>query len=279
MTDQMFKPGYEGARPSTRLTGPEKQRLLLGKAALVERLHTALLTMAAMEGRASLGIGTGATPAHLEEFADRVGQEKEPEPPARFQPTAAQVSDMDKALGFLEGLRPAFFKVVLLRALHEFAKENGEQGDWPWKRIGGFFGLSERWAESAYDAAIIQAARRSGLLPMCSQDHSVLVVAVWHDRAWLTNLSTTADPRAAVANLKVKSPIALESAFAVWVAGQPVAKRVVELAKPGMRNLLSHGSWYKANPDAVAETLVDVARSVAADWLIEDIAIKGRLAA
>jgi hypothetical protein len=275
----MFKPEYDGDHASTRLSGPEKQAFRMHRAALVRRIQDAMLTLSVQASAGPMGYQIGGTPKHLVEFSDRVG-EKVPLPPrAKFRPTAAQVSDMPNALQLLDGLTRPFFKVVMLRALHDFAKENDEPTVWTWKQIGGEFGLSESWAESAYDAAVVQAARRSGLLPAAPADYAVLAVAVWHDRGWLTNLSTAADPRQAVANLKGKSPIRLEQAVTIWTAGQPLARRIVEEVKPEIRNRLSHGAWYKVHPDALVEALIDRARTIGAAWMIEDIAVKGVLAA
>lgn len=268
MTDAMFKPGYDGERPSPRLTGPERQTLLQRKAAIVRRLHDAMLTMSVMGGTMNLGVGNGA-PAYIEEFGDRVSQEVEEAPRARFKPTAAQVSDFNAALGLLEGLRPHFFKVVLFRALDEFARENGEIGDWPWRKVGAFFGLSDKWAEGVYNAAIIQAARRSGLLPIVSQEHAVLVCSVWIDHAWLSQLSTSTDPRHDIANLRVKSPVRLTSSFAIWTAGKPLAKRLMDAVKPEISN--DHASWYRANPDVLAELLIRKAQEMGASWHLEDL--------
>lgn len=279
MSDQMFKPEYEGVRPTTVLTGPERQDLRAGKPDLVKRLHTAMLTMSVVDGSGPRGFVTGSVPAHIVEFADRVGEEKATPPKSKFEPTAAQVSDMDRALQLLEGLRPRYLKVVLLRALHGFSKECGEPGDWPWESIGGMFGLSESWAKSAYDAAIIQAARRSGLLPKTSTDHAVLAVAAWVDRGWLTNLSTAPDPRQSASNLRTKSPVKIDQAFAFWVAGPPAAKRVVDDARRSMRNLQSHGSWFKAHPDSVADVLVQCAQAAEIAWMFDELPIQGRVAA
>lgn len=279
MTDAMFKPGYEGERPSTVLTMPERQQFRQARADLIRRIHAAMLTLGALGGTMDLGIVTGGTPEHIVEFGDRVGEEQAQAPRTKFRPSASQVSDMDKALRLLEGLRPAYFKVVYFRALNEFGRENGEPGDWPWGKIGGYFGLSDRWAESAYDAAIVQAARRSGVLPMVTRDFAVVVAAAWVDRAWLTNVGTAADPRQAVSNLRSKSPVKIEQAFAIWTDGQPVAKRLVTDVRAGMRNLLSHGAWYKVHPDTVNERLVTRAREINAGWMIDDIPLSGLIAA
>lgn len=273
-SDQMFKPGYEGDRPATTMTAPERQTLRLAKGQLIRRLHDAMMTMSVLKGAGGQGIGAGATPPHIVEFADRVGEEKAAPVSIPFRPTAAQVSDMDAALRLLEGLRPAYFKVVFFRALDEFARYCGEPSPWPWAAIGGYFGMSDRWAESAYDAAIIQAARRSGVLPKVPTDFAVLAVSVWVDRGWLTNISTAGDPRQSLSNLRGKSPVRIEDAYAIWVAGQPLAKRVAEETRRSLRNLCSHGSWYKAHPDSVSEQLIQAARSVDAGWMLDEISIR-----
>lgn len=279
MKDALFKPGYDGARLSQTLSAPERQTFRQAKHELVRRIHDAMLTLTVLDGAGPAGVRTGSVPAHIVEFADRIGEEQAEPPRPRFKPSAAQVSAMPGALELLEGLTKPIFKVVMLRALDEFDREQGGRGLWSWKEIGGQFGLSDRWAEAAYEAALVQAARRSGLLPAVSREHGVLAVAVWLDRAWVTNLSTAADPRQAAANLRVKSPIKPEQAFAIWVPGPPAAKRLVDQVKPLMRGLLSHGSWYKIHPDSLAETLIEQARACQIDWMIEDIHVRSALAA
>jgi hypothetical protein len=270
-TDDIYKPGYEGERPSTRLTGPERQVFLQAKRGLVRRIHDAMMVLSVEGAAAELGLGTGS-PSYLVEFSDKVGQEKEAAPVPRFRPTPAQVSDCGRALELLEGLTRTHIKVVMLRALDEFAREiDNPPGEWPWSKIGAHFGYSDRWAEEAYTAAIVQAARRAGVLPMVSRDHAVVVVSVWVDRGWLTSISTTADPRQELANLRAKSPVRLEQAFTFWMAGSTVTKRVATEAKADMRALHSHGGWYKANPDTVADILVRTAREAGAGWHFEEI--------
>lgn len=278
-TDGMFKPEYEGDRPKATLSGPEKQQLRLMKAAVVDRLHSAMLTLTVLKGEGPGALRAAGCPQHLVEFSDRVGEEAIEAPRAKWEPTAAQVSDVPKALALLDGLRKPYYTVVKLRALEVFARENDESSPWPWERIGELFGLSGHWAEDVYDAAIVQAARRAGFLPMVSNDYGVVIAAVWSDRAWLSNLSTAADPRAAIANLRTKSPVRLEQAVIVWVAGAPLAKRIVDGVKPKLRGVLSHGSWFKANPDTLVNDVVEAARDSGADWLIEEVAVRGALAA
>lgn len=278
MSIEIFKPDYDGLRGSPRLSGPEAQALRLEKPALVRRLHDAVLTLQLQKGGAPAAVGSGS-PAHIVEFSDRVGEEMPPPPRATFQPTAAQVSDMPVALALLNGLRRPFYRVVYLRALDEFARENGERSDWTWAKIGAACGFSDRWAESAYQAAIVQAARASGLLPAVTADYAVVIAGVYQRGVWLTNIGTAADPRQAVYNLRSKSPVRLDDACAVWVAGSPVAKRIVDELKPEMRSLLDHGAWYKTNPDVMIERVAAKAREINAGWHIEDIKIGAVLAA
>lgn len=277
-TDAMFKPEYEGERPASTLTGPERQMLRLAKRAVVDRLHTAMLTQCAIDGEGPMGMAAGAI-SHIVEFSDRVGEEQAEVERARFRPSPADVDDMPKALALLNGLRKVYYTVVKMRALDEFARDEGETGPFPWEVIGAAFGLSGRWAEDAYDAAIVQACRRAGVLPMKQLEHALTVFAVWAHGGWLTNLGTAADPRAAVANLKAKSPIRPELAFAIWVAGPPVAKRIFDGLKSDVRGLHSHGAWYKAHPDVLAEKAVALAREINADWMIDDIPVSERRAA
>lgn len=276
---EMFKAEYEGERPKGTISGPEKQKLLLVKHAIIDRLHAAMLTLNVMQGAGPAGLRAAGCPQHLVEFADRIGEEEIEAPRVRWEPSAAIVSDMPKALALLDGLRKPYYTVVKLRALEMFARDNGETGPWPWDKIGHHFGFSASWAQDVYDAAIIQAARRSGLLPMVSADFGIVVAATWADRAWLTNLSTATDPRAAVANLRVKSPIPIEQADVVWVPGVQAARLILEAVRPNLRGVRSHGSWYKANPDTLRQTLVEAARDLGQNWLIEEIRTRGPLAA
>jgi len=273
--DAMFKPGYEGDRLATTTTGPERQALRLARGQLIRRLHDAMMTMSVQPARGGLGLAAGGTPSHIVEFSDRVGEERADPVPLPFKPTAAQVSDMGPALALLEGLRPAYFKVVFLRAVDEWARYCGDRGPWPWAAIGGKFGMSDRWAEAAYDAAIVQAARRAGILPKVSTDYAILAASSWVDHGWMTNISTAADPRQALSNLRGKSPVRIEDAYAIWVAGQPVAKRVAEDLRRSMQNLCSHGSWFRAHPDTVSQRLIEIARSFDAGWVADEIALGG----
>lgn len=277
-TEAMFKPDYDGERPVTTLTGPERQMVRQAKHAVVDRLHRAMLTQCAIDGEGPLGLSNGGVD-YIVEFGDRVGEEQEERQRAKFRPSPLDVDDMPRALALMNGLRKTYYTVVKMRALDEFAREEGETGPFPWDVIGDVFGLSARWAEDAYDAAIVQACRRAGILPMKQLEHGLTIFAVWAVGGWITNVGTAQDPRAAVANLKAKSPVKPEMAFAIWVAGPPVAKRIFDALKLELRGLHSHGAWYKAHPDVLAEKIVGLARDINADWMIDDIPVSERRAA
>lgn len=270
MNDEIFKPGYDGERPSTRLTGPEKQTFLKQKAELVDRLHNAMLTLRSVGGGHDLRIKSNA-PEYIQEFGDRVGEEDKGATRAIFRPSGAMVDDMLNALQLLDGVRPDFRKVLELRAIDTFQRDEGEQGDWPWDKIGTLMGMSGVWAEAAYDACIVQAARRAGLLPMISLDHAIVSVAVFNGHVWLSSISTAGDPRQESWILRSRSPVPLEQGFALWTAGKPLTKRVLEAAKPELRARLSHGSWYKVGPNAMADILIQAARQTDTPWYLEEL--------
>jgi hypothetical protein len=278
-SDPMFKPEYDGERPKSSLSAPERQQLRQVKAAVIERLHTAMLTLNVMQGAGPLGLRAAGVPQHIVEFSDRVGEEAQEAPRPRFKPTAAEVSDMPHALALLDGLRKPYYTVVKLRALETFARENGESSPWPWERIGALFGLSAYWAQDVYDAAIVQACRRAGLLPLVSMDHAVLIVGCWLRGAWLTNVSTAADPRAALHNLRGKSPIAFEQAVAMWVPSAATAKAVVDRFKAQNRGAIDHASWFKLNPETVETEARRIAQASNIGWMAEDLPVRGAIAA
>lgn len=278
-TTEMFKPDFDGERPKATLSGPERERLHLGKAALIDRLHSALLTLDNMQGAGPAQLRAAGCPQHLVEFADRIGEEATEVRRTPWEPSAAQVSDMPKALALLDGLRKPYYTVVKLRALEVWARENAEAGPWPWDRIGEVFGLSSRWAQDVYDAAIIQAARRAGVLPAVSMDHAVLIVGCWIDRGWLTNISTAENPRAALQNLRGKSPIKFEQAVALWVPRAGVAKSVVEELKRRHRGAVDHAAWYKLHPDVVETDARSIAQGLNAASMAEDLPARSALAA
>jgi hypothetical protein len=268
--DTIFKTGYDGVRPSTSLSGPEKQIFREARTDLRRRVHDAMLCLSVSQGPDDLRVRGGA-PESLTEFSDMVGREKDPEPRPRFRPTAAQIDDVPAALGLMEGLTKVHFKVVFLRALDEFGS-----ADWPWHKIGGTFGMSDRWAESAHDAAMVQAARRAGVLPMATRDYAILVTSAYidavrpADRHWRTHVATSADPRQEASNMRSKSPIKLDGAVAIWTPGQPVAKRVVQEAKRTLPQAL-HGSWVRIAPEEMIDRLVQTARSCGSTWHLEEL--------
>lgn len=279
-TDTMFKPDYDGERPKATLSGPEQNQHRLVKRAVIDRLHRALLTLGVMPRAGPRANLAGGSPSYIVEFSDKVGAEVEELRRARWEPSNADVSDMLPALELLQGLHRPFIKVVTLRALNEFAIDQGETEPFTWDIIGEECGgMSSRWAEDAYSAVIVQATRRAGLLPMVSRDYGVVVVAFWLDRGWLSKLATASDPRQAVSNTKAGSPLRPEQAYAVWMPGRGEAQRVMEALRPNLRGTHSHSAYFKVHPDVLAEQIIETARTLGVDWTFEDIAVKGALAA
>jgi hypothetical protein len=279
-TDTLYKPDFDGERPNATLSGPERNQHRLVKRAVIDRVHRAMLTLNALPRVGPKANLAGGTPPYIVEFSDRVGAELEEPKRARYEPSATDVTDMVPALELLKGLSRPFYKVVMLRALNEFAVDEGETEPFPWDVIGEEAGgMSGKWAEDAYNAAIVQATRRAGLLPMVSRDYGIVAVAFWVERGWLTKIATASDPRQAVSNAKASSPVKPDQAFALWVPGQMHAKQIVDATRPQLRGLHGHAAFYKVHPDVLSEQLIEAARGLGVAWTYEDIAVRGAMAA
>ena len=270
VSSDIYKPGYEGERPSIKLSAPERQSFLQQKAVLVRMLHDAMLVLSVSPGADDLRIQSNA-PTSICEFSDLIGREKEQSPPPKFRPTPEQISNTDAALSFLEGVTRAHFKVVYLRAIGEFG------GGWTWEDIGGYFGMSDRWAESAYDAAMVQAARRAGMLPMTTKDHAILVASVWYDamdrasRGWITCVTTSADPKQDLSNMRSKSPLKIAEAVAIWTNGKPLSQRIAKDGRRFLNNRALHGGWFRVGPQEVIDRMIQAARDIEAPWHLDEI--------
>lgn len=260
---EMFKPDFEGSRPSGQLTRLETEAYARFAEPLIKRLHDAMLTLGALNGeRHSRGC---SMPEYIHTFADKVGWDPDEEPRVlRFQPTAAQHDDLIPTLQLLDGLSPVFLKVLALRAVGQ--------------RIGGFsyatiaerFGKGEPWAKRVYSAVVVLAARRAGLLDPAPKGWAVVVVAV-RVGGWKTYLTTARDPQQALYDLRSKSPVELEAAFALWVAGKPEAHALVERARKDLLGRVSHGSWHIIPPADMADLLIDEQTRIARPWDLEPL--------
>lgn len=262
---EMFKSGYEGDRPSGRLTPLEAERAARFSEPLRRRLHDAMLVLGALSAER---MGGGSTwPEYVHTFADKIGWESEEAPAVvRFRPTAAQLDDFLPTMALLEGLSPAFTRVLALRAIGE--------------RIGGFsfaaiaerYGKPEAWARRVYAATVVLAARRSGLLEPTPKGWAVVVVAV-RTGGWRTYITTARDPQAALYDLKAKSPLELEAAFAFWTAGKPEAAHLTSVVRKNLLSRVSHGSWHLIPPEDMADQLIDEQTKVERPWEIEALSL------
>lgn len=259
----LYKPGYDGLQPRIQPVADQRE-FAIRRAELVERLGNAMLTLSVVERSPAPIAGVKAGwPEVLRTFGDLIGAEAEEAPPKRFKPTAAMVDDMLPALALLEGLRREYFKVIYLKAWGDFL------GKATWEAIGDRFMRSPAWAKDAYERAIIQAARRAGLMAMPADDYAVVSAAVIAEGRFLTWIGFAKDPKQAIWELKTKSPLALTDAFAIWVPGRPVAQRLVDAARALHGRHKERGAWFQCSPLDVEDTLLIEAGKINSPWRVE----------
>lgn len=279
----MFKEGYDGPALEARTTAFEEKAMKDKHdevRALARRLHAAILTAGdvAMGGFVASAGAPGPIVDYLVEFADMVGQEKEPEPTPRFQPTAAQISDMMHAMTLVDGLSKPYLNVLFLRALWEFHdSQDFDCPGWSWDKVGERCAMSGDWAKKAYEAVIVQASRRVGILPATPKDYAVAVAAMKFG-TWRAYIGTALEPLQTIYDLKSKSPVQLERAFVLWLPGKPVAQRVAKKVKEDLRHKVIHSSWYYASPEELAEKLIEAAQGVPAPWEYQELTLVRRAA-
>lgn len=262
---EMFKPGFDGERPSPQLTPLETEAYVRVAEPLIRRLHDAMLTLGALaaEGRS----GGSSMPEYIHTFADKVGWDPAEGPPqVRFRPTSAQLDDFLPTMQLLDGLSPAFLKVLALRAVGE------KVGGFSYRAIAERFGKGEAWAKRVHAAAVVLAARRTGLLDPAPKGWAVLVAAA-EVGGWRTYLTTARDPQQALYDVRSKSPIELSVAFALWVAGPPEAKTLAQTARKNLLGRVSHGSWHMIPPEDMADLLIDHQTQRARPWELEHLAL------
>lgn len=261
---EMFKPGYDGPRPSAQLTPLEQEAYARFSEPLIKRLHDAMLTLGAVMADSPETRGS-TMPEYIHTFADKVGWGPEEGPrQVRFQPTAAQHDDLLPTLALLDGLSPVFLKVLALRAVGE------RIGGFSYKAIAERFGKGEPWARRVYAATVVLAARRAGMLDPAPRGWAVVVAAA-RVGGMKTYITTARDPQQTLYDLRSKSPIELETAFALWVAGPPEAKALVAKARKNLLGRVSHGSWHLIPPEDMADLLIEEQTRVARPWEIEHL--------
>lgn len=259
---EMFKPGYEGVRTEGRLTPLEATQYAAYVEPLRKRLHDAMLTLGALSAARPSG-GGSTMPEYIHDFADKVGWDPHEAPSvARFIPSQAQIDDFLPALELLDGVSPVFLKVLALRAVGE------RIGGFSFAAIGERFGKTDVWARRVHASVVILAARRTGLLAPAPKGWAVVVAAV-RTGGWRTYVTTARDPQAALRDLRSKSPLELEAAFAFWTAGKPEAAHVVAQARRNMLGRVSHGSWHLMSPEDVADLLIEEQTAVGRPWELE----------
>lgn len=258
----LFKPDYDGQRGAPVATDREAVNEP-AMALLRARLAQAMLTMDSMQGeRSSRG---SFWPDYLVEFADRVGEKAPNAPrPTPFQPSGSQIDDMLPALALLEGLRREYFELVWDKAVTDFYWKGAT-----WSGLGAAFGRSGQWAKDAYDRAILQAARRAGILAQAREDYAVVCVGAITEGVFFTWIGASANPKQQVWDLKSKSVVGIADAFALWTPGKPIAKRLIDATKALYGDRRKHGAWHRALPFDVEDTLLSEAEKIGSVWRLE----------
>ncbi len=264
----LYKAEYEGQQAGGRLTPGEAPRYEAARDRLMRRLTEAMLVLASLEDEG--GGKTSSWPSYIHDLADRAGQGEyefgADTRPARFDPTPGQLSDFLPTMGLLDGLRPLFLRVLYLRAIGSY------YGGWSFEAIGDRYGKTGQWAKEAYEAVVIQAARRCGVLPEAPEGWAVLVASVDYV-GWRTFLTTAGDPAQQLRDLRAKSPIRISEAFALWTPGQPAAKRLAKAARKHLMGRVTHGSWHLVSADDMASLLIGEARAQQIAWIQESLPV------
>lgn len=267
----LYRAGYDGPTASERVTPREKAAFTAALPRLIRRIHDAMLLLTVLDAHNPAGRGSG-WPDYVHDFADKVAQaEIEQEGRAkRFDPTRDQIDDFLPAMALLDGLRPIYHRVVFMRALGEFI--GGRKDGWSFDSIGERYGRSGEWARTAYEAVMVQAARRAGLLSSEPRGWAVLVGGVEYAGA-RSFLTTAQDPATQARDLKAKSPIALVGAFAVWTPGQAAAKRLNKAVREALVGRFTHGSWALISLDEMLDLILEEARAARIDWSVETLPV------
>ena len=258
----IFKPGYDGPKDETLgLPGrghpvPDEGAM----AALEERIQRAMLTLTTLSGDGPSAVRSG-WPDHVIELADRIEREKDGDKPRRrFRPTGHDVDDLLPALKLLDGLRVEVYQLVRYKALDDYYRDDGVN----WTDLGDQFGKSDNWARETYRRALLQAAKRTGILFSAPEGYAVVAISVMVDGVLFTHLSISADPRQALYDMKARNPSDIVDSFAVWTNDKPTAKVVLDATKAHFAAQKKHGGWHYLNPFDAEFTIQEKAEEIGA---------------
>ncbi|KQV66627.1 hypothetical protein [Caulobacter sp. Root343] len=258
----IFKPGFDGPRDET-LGLPGRGQSVPDEGAidaLEARLHRAMLTLTTLSGDGPSAVRSG-WPDHVIELADRIEREKDGDKPKRkFRPTGADVDDLLGALALLEGLRTEIYQLVRYKALDDFYLEDGAS----WTDLGDQFGRSDNWARETYRRAMLQAAKRTGIVFSAPEGYAVVAICTMVEGTLFTHLSISADPRQALYDMKARNPTDIVDSFAVWTNDRATAKVVLDQVKAHHLAQRKHGGWHYLNPFDAEFTILEKAEALGA---------------
>jgi hypothetical protein len=266
----LFKPGFAGAKDES-LGMPGRGQAIPDEGAfdaLEQRIHRAMLTLTRMSGDGPSS-RTGFWPDYVVELADRIEREKEEAaPPRRFRPTGTDVDDLLPALELLQGLRVEYFQLVRYKAVDDFRLDGGAT----WVDLGDSFGRSDYWARESYRRAMLQAAKRAGLVFSAPTEYAVVWVTVMYDGLLMTWIGTSSNPRQTLYDKKAHNPAEIVDCSAVWVADKATAKVVLDQTRAHHTADRKHGGWHILNPFDAEATIMDKVEGLKATWRMEYLA-------
>lgn len=258
----IFKDGYDGPRDET-LGLPGRGQVAPDEGAmddLEQRIHRAMLTLTTLSADGPSAVRSG-WPDYIIELEDRIAREKDGEAPRRrFRPTPTDISDLLDALALLDGLRIEIYVLIRHKALDDFHFDKGAC----WTVLGDRFGKSDYWARETYRRAMLQAAKRTGILFSAPESYAVVAITVLVGDSLFTHLSISADPRQTLYDMKAKNPADIVDSFAVWTDDRATAKVVLDKVKAHFATRKKHGSWHYLNPLDAEFTIQEKAEEIGA---------------
>lgn len=167
--------GGRGARSDRAGALTVSTRFTADVLAMMERLHTAALTVACLPSDGPKGFFSTWPRYKLDWWdAEDWGSQRTDQAvtarliaPPRFAPTPQQVDDCLPALALLDGLQPLHRRVIRLRAHQlwygEHAAADEDYAHWRggWRMIGKACGVSHERARGAHRDAVLHAFARS----------------------------------------------------------------------------------------------------------------------